>query len=355
MLAYDAILLVSFGGPERAEDVIPFLRNVVRGRNVPEKRILEVAQHYYHLGGVSPLNASCRALIEALRREMAERAWQLPVYWGNRNWHPFLADTLRIMRSDGIRRSVAIITSAFSCYSSCRQYLENIAAAQQAVGDGAPQVDRIRPFFNHPKFVEAWIDRVQEAWQQIPQDQRAETEVLFTAHSIPLSMASGCAYERQLTDVARIIADRLGLRRWQLVYQSRSGSPHQPWLEPDVVDYVDQRRRAVRLPAVLVVPLGFLSDHVEVVYDLDIELAQHCRQWGITMVRARTLETHPLFVSGLLDLVEERLGLRSERPVVGALPPAPADCPEGCCPKECSLQEAAFTRSEAPTNPAPQS
>lgn len=349
-LPYDAILLVSFGGPERREDVIPFLENVLRGRNAPPQRMQEVAEHYYHFGGVSPLNAQCRELITALEHEMSRRSWRLPVYWGNRNWHPFLSDTIKRMKEDGVRRAVAIITSAFSSYSSCRQYLENIEMARSQVGSGAPEIRRIRPFFNHPGFVEAWVDRVREAWQKVPIHCRASCQVVFTAHSIPVSMAAGCQYQQQLLDVATVVATAVGLPSWSLAYQSRSGPPQQPWLEPDVSDYLSRRQAGGGLTHAVIVPLGFLTDHMEVIYDLDVELRDHCEQLGITMIRAVTVGTHPRFVAALVDLVEERLGLRQDRPTVGCSPVKPADCPADCCPRNAPES---ITPSAAPPSPAP--
>ncbi|GIW90298.1 MAG: hypothetical protein KatS3mg109_0730 [Pirellulaceae bacterium] len=263
-LPYDAILLVAFGGPEGPDEVMPFLENVLRGRRVPRQRIEEVAAHYFHFGGVSPINAQCRELIEALQSAMQARSWRLPVYWGNRNWHPLLEDTLRRMAEDGVQRAVAVITSAYSSYSSCRQYLENIEAARKAVGHLAPTVDRIRPYFNHPAFVEAWTERLAETLQRLPDTKSERWHVLFTAHSIPLAMAERCDYERQLRDVATCLSERLNIPRWNLVYQSRSGPPEQPWLEPDVCDFVRQTLTKSAISHVVVAPIGFLSDHMEV-------------------------------------------------------------------------------------------
>ena len=264
---YDAILLVSFGGPEKTEDVIPFLENVLRGRNVPRERMLQVAGHYYHFGGRSPINDQCRELIAALRREI-----DLPIYWGNRNWHPMLADTVRQMAADGVRRALAIATSAYSSYSGCRQYIENIAAARAAVGPDAPEVDKLPPFWSHPGFVEANADRVSAALARIPEDRRAAARLVYTAHSIPLAMAATCRYEEQLVETARRVSERAAHDEWDLVWQSRSGPPTQPWLEPDILDHLRAlAENGVR--DVVVSPLGFLSDHMEVMYDLDEEAA----------------------------------------------------------------------------------
>ena len=285
---YDALLIVSFGGPERRDDVLPFLENVLRGKPVPRERMLAVAEHYYELGGVSPINAQNRALIAALERELAEHGPRLPIYWGNRNWHPLLVDTLRQMESDGIHRALAFFTSAYSSYSGCRQYLENIAAAQAEVGPAAPRIDKLRAFFNHPGFIEPMIESTRAALEQIPPDRRVAAELIFTAHSIPLAMADGCQYENQLREASRLVAAGVGHPQWELVYQSRSGPPNQPWLEPDVRDWL-RTARAAGVRDVVLVPIGFISDHLEVIYDLDIEAQQSCARSGLNMVRAATV------------------------------------------------------------------
>ena len=225
---YDALLVVSFGGPERPEDVLPFLENVLRGRNVPRQRMLEVAEHYYHFGGVSPINAQTRELIAALRRELADHGIRLPIYWGNRNWHPLLPDTVRQMADHGVRRALAYVTSAYSSYSGCRQYLENIEAARAEVGANAPVIDKLRLFFNHPGFIEALTERTRDALQQLPEERRREAQILYTAHSIPASMAATCRYEQQLAETCRLSPERLGQGHCRLVYQSRSGPPASP-------------------------------------------------------------------------------------------------------------------------------
>jgi len=252
---YDALIVVSFGGPERHEDVIPFLENVLRGRNVPRERMLEVAEHYYHFDGRSPINDQNRELVAALRE-----AVNMPVYWGNRNWHPFLADAVRQMRDDGVKRGVAFATSAFGSYSGCRQYIEDIDRAVAQV-ENAPRIDKIAPFPDHPLFLEAMIDRVRSALAQLPAG-----KLIFTAHSIPCSMAQTSPYVRQLEAACGAVAAAVGREEWRLVYQSRSGAPGQPWLEPDICDYL----REIKSDA-LIVPIGFLSDHMEVLYDLDTE------------------------------------------------------------------------------------
>lgn len=327
---YDALLLVSFGGPERPEDVMPFLENVLRGKPVPRERMLEVAEHYYHLGGVSPINEQNQALIAALEAELKAHGPELPIYWGNRNWRPFLADTLRQMAADGVRRALAFFTSAFSSYSGCRQYRENIEQARAEVGPTAPQVDKLRGFFNHPGFIEAMAERVQQALEQIPQARRGEAKLVFTAHSIPLAMSQNCRYVLQLVEAARLVAERVGVEDLRLAYQSRSGPPAQPWLEPDIGDVLRQLA-AEGAGDVVVAPIGFISDHVEVLYDLDTEAQSLCRTLGLNMVRAQTVGVHPKFISMIRELIGERMGLVAERRALGSLAPCPDICPADCC------------------------
>ncbi len=290
---YDALLLVSFGGPEKREDVIPFLENVLRGRNVPHERMLAVAEHYYHFGGRSPINDQCRELIAALEKAGVG----LPIYWGNRNWHPMLADTVARMRDDGIRSALAIATSAFGSYSGCRQYREDIEAARAAVAN-APAIEKLPPFWNQAGFIETMIDRVREALTRLP-----GADVVYTAHSIPVSMAQSSPYEEQLRDAARQINRQLGLGEPVLAFQSRSGPPSQPWLEPDIGDYI----RSTEAKKLVVVPLGFLSDHMEVIYDLDLQAAALAKERGIEFARAGTAGTHPRFVAGLVELVRDAM------------------------------------------------
>ena len=335
---YDALLLVSFGGPEGTADVIPFLERVLKGRRVPRERMMEVAEHYYHFGGVSPINSQNRALISALESALANRDLSLPVYWGNRNWHPLLADTVRRMAADGIQRALALVTSAYSSYSNCRQYLENIEDARREVGDGAPEIDKIRPFFHHPGYIETMEVRVRSALDRLPEARRASAHLVYTAHSIPLAMARGCAYEAQLREASRLISERAGASSWTLAFQSRSGPPAQPWLEPDVCDYirsfhetgVDRVDRADR--DLVVIPVGFISDHMEVVYDLDVEARACCDELGVRMVRAETAGAHPRFVETIVELVEERLSPSTARTAIGVLDPWPDQCPPDCCP-----------------------
>ncbi len=307
-LAYDAILVVSFGGPEKPDDVLPFLENVLRGRNVPRERMLAVAEHYHHFGGKSPINDQARALIAGLREELDSHGLQLPIYWGNRNWHPLLADTLRQMKADGVRTALAFVTSIFSSYSGCRQYLENIERARAEV-DGAPEVHKLRAFYNHPLFIEAQADRVRESIGDRP------AKIIYTAHSIPLSMAETSDYQKQLQESCRLVAERLGLTDWRLVYQSRSGSPTQPWLEPDIAEVL---RGLDRGTDVVVVPIGFISDHMEVIYDLDIEAQAVARERGVNMLRAATVGVHPKFLRMIRELIGD--------------PRSHAACPADCCP-----------------------
>src|SRR5712672_254666 len=268
---YDAVLVVAFGGPESKEEVLPFLENVLRGRNVPRERMLQVAEHYYHFEGRSPINQQTRELIAALEAELERSGPKLPVYWGNRNWHPLLPETLRKMKQDCIRRALAFVTSAYSSYSGCRQYRENIARAQSEVGANAPEVDKLRAFFNHPGFIEATIERVDEAIRAIPPEATENVQVVYTAHSIPLSMANASDYVKQLEEVQRLVSSSLKHTNDALVYQSRSGPPGQAWLEPDVLDHLRNVKAKNLASAVVVAPIGFISDHLEVLYDLDVE------------------------------------------------------------------------------------
>ena len=329
---YDAILIVSFGGPENRDEVIPFLENVLRGKNVPRERMLEVAEHYYHFDGCSPINAQNRALIAALEAELAAHGPHPPVYWGNRNWHPLLPDTLARMKAEGVGRALAFFTSAFSSYSGCRQYRENIAAAQTAVGDGAPRIDKLRVFFNHPGFIEPMADNVRAALAELPDAARSGAEIVFTAHSVPLSMATTSDYVKQLEEATRLVAERVGPRPYRLVWQSRSGPPTQPWLEPDVCDYLREVKAAGKRPGVVVCPIGFISDHMEVLFDLDTEAKGVCAEIGLPMARAATVGTAPRFIRMIRELIEERVS-GAERPALGTLGPWHDVCPVDCCPR----------------------
>jgi protoporphyrin/coproporphyrin ferrochelatase len=329
--AYDAILIVSFGGPEGMDEVLPFLENVLRGRNVPRERMLAVARHYELFDGVSPINAQNRALIAALRRELEERGPRLPVYWGNRNWHPLLTDTVRRMKEDGIKNALAFVTSAYSSYSSCRQYLENIARAREEVGEGAPRIEKLRAFYNHPGFIEANAERLREALNQIPEERRALVQIAFTAHSIPLAMAVGSDYEAQLLEAARLVGEAAGHEKWRLVFQSRSGPPTQAWLEPDICDYL-RELKAQGTSDVVVAPLGFISDHMEVLYDLDTEARHLSEELGLNMLRAGTAGTHPSFIKMIRELLMERINNEASPRYLGTRGAKTYDCAADCCP-----------------------
>jgi ferrochelatase len=337
---YDAILVVAFGGPESTEEVIPFLENVLRGRNVPRERMLAVAEHYHHFGGKSPINDQTRELIAAIEAELARSGPKLPVYWGNRNWRPLLADTLRRMKQDGIRRALAFVTSAYSSYSSCRQYREDIARAQNEVGAGAPEVEKLRVFFNHPRFIEANEERIREALQVVPAGAQQDVQVIYTAHSIPVSMAVTCDYVRQLEEVRRLVSARLGVANDALVYQSRSGAPGQPWLEPDILDYLREVKARDLASAVVLAPIGFLCDHMEVLYDLDVEARQVCDWISLPMVRAKTVGVHPKFVAMIRELITERVTPGAERLALGSLGPRADTCAEDCCPRPQPMRAA---------------
>jgi ferrochelatase len=328
MPAYDAFLLVSFGGPEGPDDVMPFLENVTRDRGVPPERLASVAEHYYAVGGVSPINQQCRDLLAAIRAGFAARGLSLPVYWGNRNWTPYLTDTVQTMAADGVRRAVALVTSAYSSYSSCRQYLDDIERARAAAGPDAPRIDKIRPFHNHPGFIGPFAASTRAALATLPADLRDDAHLVFTAHSIPAAMAQvsgpggANSYIAELTEASGLIAERIGggTHRWTLAYQSRSGPPSQPWLEPDVRDHLGELAKS-GVQAVVVIPVGFVSDHMEVRHDLDVEAAETADSLGLAFARAATPGRHPGFVSMITELVQERL----------AHPDEDQSCPPDCC------------------------
>ena len=330
---YDAFLLLSFGGPEGPDDVVPFLQNVTRGRNVPPERLAEVAEHYRHFGGVSPINGHNRALLEALRVEFARAGIELPLYWGNRNWHPMLADTLRQMRDAGVRRALAFVTSAFGSYSACRQYLDDIVTARAEVGPDAPVVDKIRHYHDHPGFVAPLADGVKASLAALPRSGR--TRLVFTAHSIPLRMDAtagpdGHRYTAQLAETARLVAERgaPGIE-YDLVWQSRSGPPQVPWLEPDVTDHLAHLADD-GVTAVVVSPIGFTSDHLEVVWDLDHEAAAAAKHLGLDFARAATPGLDQRFVEMVRELVTERLDEATPRRRLGTVP-VWDQCAVGCC------------------------
>ncbi len=328
---YDALLVVSFGGPEGPDDVMPFLENVLRGKPVPRERMLEVAEHYQHFGGVSPINEQNRQLIAALEQELRDHGLQFPIYWGNRNWHPLLVDTLQQMADDGVRRALAFFTSAYSSYSGCRQYREDIARAQEAVGANAPQIDKLRVFFNHPGFVEPLIASVRGCLEQIPTERHGAAPLLFTAHSIPNGMAENCRYVTQLQEACQLVAAGVGHDNWELVYQSRSGSPQQPWLEPDVCHRIAELHAEQGTTELVILPIGFISDHLEVLFDIDIEASELCEKLGIAMHRAATVGTHPQFIEMIRLLIEERLTDAPQRLSLGNMGPSHDVCPVDCC------------------------
>ena len=346
------MLLVSFGGPEGPDDVIPFLENVTRGRGIPRERLEEVGEHYFRFGGRSPINDQNRAFLDRLRADLAEHGIDLPVYWGNRNWDPYLRDTIAQMAADGVRRAACFVTSAYSSWSSCRQYRENLFDAVEAVDalddlPDAPRLDKLRLYFNHPGFVGPVVDATRGALDDLPADLRDHARLVFVTHSIPTAMnqasgppeAGGGGYLRQHRDVAGVIADRVAeatgvARPHDLVFCSRSGSPHTPWLEPDVNDHL-RELAAAGTRAVVLVPVGFVSDHMEVVYDLDTEALATAEEVGIAAVRAATPGTDARFVAAVRDLLLERAaaerGEPVERPAVGDLGPTWDRCPVGCC------------------------
>ncbi|KXZ60465.1 Ferrochelatase [Microbacterium laevaniformans] len=346
-VAYDGVLLLGFGGPEGQENVIPFLRNVTAGRGIPDERLEEVAHHYRHFGGVSPINQHNRELKAALDAELAARGLELPVYWGNRNWTPYIADALQDAHDAGHRRLLAIATSAYSSYSSCRQYREDLADAVEATGlSGAVEIDKVRQFFDHPGFVTPFAEGVAEGLEALHAQGFAddEIEILFSTHSIPNSDAdrsgppergfgAGGAYVAQHTAVAETIMSRLGSScAWQLVFQSRSGPPQVPWLEPDINDAMAELPARGR-KAVLIVPLGFVSDHMEVLWDLDTEAMETADELGLTAIRTPTPGTHPAYVAGLVDLMVERLNgtAAADRAHETDLGPWYDVCRPGCC------------------------
>ncbi|NIY68801.1 Ferrochelatase, protoheme ferro-lyase [Streptomyces malaysiensis] len=354
--------MLSFGGPEGPEDVVPFLENVTHGRGIPRERLKEVGRHYFLFGGVSPINAQNRELLHALRKDFSEHGLELPVYWGNRNWAPYLTDTLRELVTDGHRRVLVLATSAYASYSGCRQYRENLADALAALGGEGlplPRVDKLRHYFNHPGFVRPMVDATLAALAELPEERRAGAHLAFTTHSIPITAADasgpvaahtgdgeGGAYVAEHLEVARLIADAVreetGVERpWRLVYQSRSGAPHIPWLEPDICDHLEELH-GEGVPAAVMVPIGFVSDHMEVKYDLDTEATAKAAELGLPVSRASTVGADPRFAAGVRDLVLERAATERfaegraaaapERCALGTLGPSHDVCPVGCCP-----------------------
>jgi protoporphyrin/coproporphyrin ferrochelatase len=343
---YDALLLVSFGGPEKAEDVLPFLQNVTRGRGIPPERLEEVGQHYHELGGRSPINDQNRAFLAAIEEDLRSSGIDLPVYWGNRNWDPFLTETLGRMRADGVRRAACLFTSAYSSYSGCRQYRENLADAVSESGEGEPIVlDKLRHYYNHPGFVEPMVDATLAALAELADPVRRDAHVLFVTHSVPVGYdrdagPDGGAYVAQHRAVAEEIDERVRQETGhrypsELVFCSRSGPPQVPWLEPDVNDRIEELA-AAGVTSVVVVPIGFVSDHMEVIYDLDTEARATAEKLGVELARAATAGVDPRFVSMVRDLLLERAAVEHGAPVaratVGGLPASWDVCPAGCCP-----------------------
>jgi len=328
--SYDAILIVSFGGPEGMDDVMPFLENVTRGRNVPRERLMTVAHHYEMFDGVSPINGQNRQIIAELKAELEKHGPPLPIYWGNRNWQPFLADTLAQMKQDKIKNAIAFVTSAYSSYSSCRQYLDDIQRALEPLGDDAPKVNKIRSFYNHPLFIEANAEQMQSIIEAIPGETSPETAIAFTAHSVPMSMSTGCKYIEQLNEACQLVADKCGMHNWQLVYQSRSGPPSIPWLEPDILEHI-KTLHSQGVKELIIHPIGFVSDHMEVIYDLDHEAKALCDELGIAMHRVKTAGTTHKFIEMIRELILERIEGSQPR-FVGTMGAVPDDCPPECCP-----------------------
>jgi len=326
---YDALLFVSFGGPEGMDDVMPFLETVLRGRNIPRERLAQVAHHYEMFDGVSPINEQNRKLIAALQQQLELNGPRLPVYWGNRNWHPLLLDAVQRMADDGIKKALAFVTSAYSSYSSCRQYLQNISDARTAVGVQAPEIHKLRAFYNHPLFIQANADHVRAALDTLETTSAAAGPLVFTAHSIPESMSENCEYAEQLREASRLVAAAVGIDNWELVYQSRSGPPSQKWLGPDVCDYLKYLGMQ-GTKYVVISPIGFISDHMEVIYDLDVQAKQVAGGLGISLARAETAGTHPLFVEMIRELMLERIENRPPR-VVGTHAATHDVCPTDCC------------------------
>jgi len=337
-LSFDALLVQSFGGPEGLDDVLPFLRNVTRGRGVPDSRLAEVAEHYRHFGGASPINEQNRTLIAALRTELAAHDIRLPIYWGNRNWKPYVADAVRQMRDDGVRSALVFTTSATSSYSGCRQYRDDLDGALRVAGPGSPELVKLRHFYDHPGFIEAQAAAVRAALASLPGESGDTARLVFTAHSIPVAMndASGPAadgrYAAQHRETARLVAEavRGTGASFDLVWQSRSGPPSVPWLEPDINDHL-RALAAAGTRAVVVTPSGFVSDHVEVRWDLDVEARDTAASLGLQYARAGTVGVHPAFVAAIRELVEEQVSGTQPR-TLSPLGISGFACPVGCCP-----------------------
>lgn len=327
---YDALLIVSFGGPEGMDDVMPFLENVLRGKNIPSERIRSVARHYELFGGISPINEQNRKLISLLSSLLKTNGPDLRIYFGNRNWRPMIGDTIRQMRNDGVRRALAFFTSAYSSYSGCRQYLENIEDARTCTGADAPIIEKLRAYYNHPGFIEPNIENLRLALDKLPEEKRSDAYVVFSAHSIPLTMAVNCEYESQLLETCSLVAAGAEHKKWKLVFQSRSARPNQEWLGPDISDYLTELKGS-GTSDVIVSPVGFVSDHMEVIYDLDIAAKTQSDKIGLNMIRAASVGTHPQFVNMIRELIIERIDPTIPRRYVGARGPHHDVCPVGCC------------------------
>ena len=349
----DALLVLSFGGPEGPEQVMPFLENVTRGRGIPPERLAGVAEHYLHFGGVSPINGINRALIDEIGAELADRGERLPVYFGNRNWHPFVEDTVAAMASDGVRRAAVFTTSAWGGYSGCAQYQEDIARARAAVGEQAPELVKLRQFFDHPLLVEMFAEAVTAAAATLPESLRDNARLVFTAHSIPLRAANRCGpdlYSRQVDYTAGLVAAAAGYDDYDQVWQSRSGPPQVPWLEPDVAEHLSALAEA-GTKAVIVCPVGFVADHIEVVWDLDNELREHADALGIAMARACTPNAQRRFARLVLGLLDElREGGKPLRVTAAQQVPGYGSSLNGqFCTAECVASAAAAAASARPT------
>jgi len=328
----EALLVLSFGGPEGHEDVMPFLENVTRGRGIPRERLEAVAEHYHHFGGVSPINEQNKALIAAVEKDLSAAGVELPVYWGNRNWAPYVEDVWRQMADDGIEHVYVFATSAYASASGCRQYHEDVARARASVGSadrpGGPTAEKLPHYFDAPGFLRANAEALAAALAQLPDDARDTARLVATAHSIPNAMAAvagpqGHAYEQELTAAAQAVVDAAAPgRSFDLVWQSRSGPPSVPWLEPDVNDHLRALAEAGE-KAVVLFPVGFVSDHLEVIWDLDNEAKETAAELGLTFVRAGTAGTHPAFVAMVRELLEERRA--------GGAPRLGTNCPAACC------------------------
>ena len=326
---YDAVLVVSFGGPEGPDDVMPFLDNVLRGRSIPTAIKERIAERYRRFDGVSPINAETRAFIAALETELRAHDIALPVYWGNRNLHPLLPDTLKKMQADGVKRAIAHVTSTFASYSGCRQYREDLYEATAGLDD-APVIDKLRLGFNHPRFIVAVIEQAAAALATLPAQRQTDATLLFTAHSLPVSMAEHCSYQAQLHEACELVAEGLQRKLWELIYQSNNASYGEPWLEPDIGDAFRELGKA-GVTDVVVMPIGFVCDHMEVVLDLDIEARAVAEKAGVNMIRAATVGAHPTYVTMVRELIEERMSPDAERLSLGILGPSHDICPADCC------------------------